>query len=147
MSSSYSCQEWFEYARRDLRVAVFLQGMHPIPIGIICYHCSQAAEKMLKGVLAAVGQEPPKTHDLVMLCELCGERYKEYSTILKQCAELTPYGVQTRYPSHEELIEQDMKDALRQCQEVCEFVECSITLEEEPEQGQEEASGIAPMSL
>lgn len=147
MSSSYSCQEWFEYARRDFRVAVFLQGMYPVPIGIICYHCSQAAEKMLKGALAAAHREPPKTHDLVMLCELCRETYEEYGTILKQCAELTPYGVQTRYPSHEELIEQDMKDALRQCQEICEFVERSITLGEGLEQSREEAPGMAPMSL
>lgn len=85
---------------------------------------------------------------MTLLCYVnFAEKDIEYSTILKQCAELTPYGVQTRYPSHEELIEQDMKDALRQCQEVCEFVECSITLEEEPEQGQKEAPGMAPMSL
>lgn len=137
MNGSYTYQEWFEYAKRDLGVAEFLLGMYPVPIGIICYHCSQAAEKMLKGALSAKDREPPKTHNLVTLCGLCDTVYDGYRQILKQCAELTPYGVETRYPSHEELTEADMKDALRQCREICGFVERSVVLEENPEQGPE----------
>ena len=36
--------------------------------------------------------------------------------------ELTPYGVQVRYPSHMELDESDMNCALRECRKIREFV-------------------------
>ena len=38
------------------------------------------------------------------------------------CVELTPYGVQVRYPSHMELDESDMNCALRECRKIREFV-------------------------
>ena len=100
--------EWLDLAEMDLGAAEYLLGMRPVPVEIICYHCEQAAEKMLKGTLAQFGMEPPKTHDLIQLCKLC--------------MELTPYGVQVRYPSHMELDESDMNCALRECRKIREFV-------------------------
>ena len=73
--------EWLDLAEMDLGAAEYLLGMRPVPVEIICYHCEQAAEKMLKGTLAQFGMEPPKTHDLIQLCKLCMERdltYEEY---------------------------------------------------------------------
>ena len=55
--------EWLDLAEMDLGAAEYLLGMRPVPVEIICYHCEQAAEKMLKGTLAQFGMEPPKTHD------------------------------------------------------------------------------------
>ena len=127
-------QEWFRYAREDLRSAEFLLGMHPQPIEIICYHCEQAAEKMLKGVLAANDVEPPKTHDLVELCKRCGEIDESYLNLAEQCISLTPYGVQARYPSNVELEEGDMKEALSECRIICEAVEQTIGFTDKPEQ-------------
>ena len=34
-----------------------------------CYHCSQAAEKALKGLLIALGEEPPRSHALERLVD------------------------------------------------------------------------------
>lgn len=62
-------KEWLEFAAMDLDSAQFLLGMRPVPVEIICYHCEQAAEKLLKAVLVAVDVEPPKTHDLIQLCK------------------------------------------------------------------------------
>jgi len=45
----------------------YLQGIHPIPVVIICYHCQQSGEKYLKGYLVLKDVEPPKTHDLRVL--------------------------------------------------------------------------------
>ena len=45
--------EWLDLAEMDLGAAEYLLGMRPVPVEIICYHCEQAAEKMLKGTLAA----------------------------------------------------------------------------------------------
>ena len=46
-------KEWLEFAAMDLDSAQFLLGMRPVPVEIICYHCEQAAEKLLKAVLVA----------------------------------------------------------------------------------------------
>ena len=58
-------KEWLGFAAMDLDSAQFLLGMQPVPVEIICYHCEQAAEKLLKAVLVAADVEPPKTHDLI----------------------------------------------------------------------------------
>ena len=105
--------EWLDLAEMDLGA---------VPVEIICYHCEQAAEKMLKGTLAQFGMEPPKTHDLIQLCKLCMERDPQFEQLADACVELTPYGVQVRYPSHMELDESDMNCALRECRKIREFV-------------------------
>ena len=114
--------EWLDLAEMDLGAAEYLLGMRPVPVEIICYHCEQAAENMLKGTLAQFGMEPPKTHDLIQLCKLCMERDPQFEQLADACVELTPYGVQVRYPSHMELDESDMNCALRECRKIREFV-------------------------
>ena len=39
-------EEWFKIAEMDIRTAEYLRNMRPVPIEIICYHCSQAAENI-----------------------------------------------------------------------------------------------------
>lgn len=51
MDNLSRAQEWQNFAEMDLSTAEYLQGMRPIPVEIICYHCQQAAEKILKGYL------------------------------------------------------------------------------------------------
>ena len=53
-------KEWLEFAAMDLTPHSSLLGMRPVPVEIICYHCEQAAEKLLKAVLVAADVEPPK---------------------------------------------------------------------------------------
>ena len=50
--------EWLEMAEMDLGAAEYLLGMRPIEI--ICYHCEQAAEKLLKGALIYLQIDPQK---------------------------------------------------------------------------------------
>ena len=100
-------KEWLEFAAMDLDSAQFLLGMRPVPVEIICYHCEQAAEKLLKAVLVAADVEPPKTHDLIQLCKKCAELDEEYEALADACIELSPYGVQVRYPSNLDLNEDD----------------------------------------
>ena len=143
--------EWHELAKMDLAAAEFLLDMRPVPVEIICYHCEQAAEKLLKGVLVCFDIEPPKTHDLVKLCKLCCELDEQFEQLADACIELTPYGVQVRYPSDLELNESDMKCALKECKAIHEFVQHFIdqatALEEEQTdekelQGQQESKSI-----
>ena len=121
MSAGWS-SEWLEFARMDLSAAEYLLTMHPLPIEIICYHCEQAAEKFLKATLVQFDREPPKTHDLIQLCKLCCEIDAQFEQIADACIELTPYGVQVRYPSNLELDETDAACALKECRLVQDFV-------------------------
>ena len=134
MNGNADSSEWLDFARMDLQSAKYLLNMYPVPIEIICYHCEQAAEKMLKGALIAMDVDPPKTHDLVLLCKLCSETDSEYLSLLDSCIELTPYGVQARYPAQLELDESDMKSALRESQKICAFVEQAISQEQDQSQ-------------
>lgn len=123
MHEQAETKEWLELAEMDFRAAEYLLDMRPVPMEIICYHCEQAAEKLLKGSLVSFHKEPPRTHDLVQLCKLCCELDDRFRQLINSCIELTPYGVQVRYPAHLELDETDMENALRECKNIYEGVQ------------------------
>jgi hypothetical protein len=65
----------------------------PKPLEIICYHAQQCAEKMLKGFLVANSVDPPKKHDLPLLCDMCIETDGRFSELSDICDFLTVFGV------------------------------------------------------
>jgi len=66
-------QDWLNRAEYDLTAAgQLLEGSVPRP-ATVAYLSQQAAEKALKGFLAAHDQAIPKTHDLDRLVVLCEE--------------------------------------------------------------------------
>lgn len=101
---------WFEFAEHDYNSAKHLfDTMYPKPLEIICYHCEQAVEKYLKGILVYFGNTNKKTHDVSFLLEECEKCLgvsieEEYFDI---CDMLTPYGVAVRYP-HEIYVDEIM---------------------------------------
>ena len=114
--------EWFLLAGSDLAAAEYLQGMHPQPLEIICYLCEQSAEKLLKGYLIYMGvTNPPKTHNLDTLCEMCAEHDEHFQEINKACNVLTGYGVQPRYPHEMGIQKQDMHHALDYARQIRDF--------------------------
>jgi HEPN domain-containing protein len=86
--------------------------MRPVPLEVICYHCEQAAEKILKGYLIQNNIEPPRTHDLRLLCKMCATIDNTFDEISQSCVNLTPYGVQPRYPFEIEILDTDMQKAI-----------------------------------
>ena len=74
MKNEKTLKEWMEFARMDFLAAKHLyEHMYPKPLEIICYHCQQAIEKLLKGVLISRGVTIEKTHDLGLLAEMLQE--------------------------------------------------------------------------
>lgn len=126
MDKKAIAQEWFEIAKLDFESAKYLQSMQPVPLEIICYHCQQTAEKYLKGFLAYHGQEVTKTHDLVLLNKLCQEIDTDFEKIVEDALLLTDYGVNIRYPYPLELNEEDMQLALKNAENIKEFVEGKV---------------------
>ncbi len=101
--------EWMKKADADLDMAGrALRGKRKHPDSG-CYHAQQAAEKYLKALLVARGVEFPKTHDLVILNQLCVS-----NGILTAFAEdpldfLSAFAIRVRYPGGEPDLEEARK--------------------------------------
>ncbi|MDR2964440.1 MAG: HEPN domain-containing protein [Treponema sp.] len=100
MSDINLVHEWFNYSTNDLISAKHLfNNLYPKQTEIACYLSQQCAEKALKGFLFFKDTTPPKTHNLVELCQMCIIHDSNFLEIMDACADLTPYGVAVRYPN------------------------------------------------
>lgn len=63
-----------ERAHADLAAVRALETVDTVPDEIVGFHGQQAAEKLLKAVLAAHGIEFPRTHSLRFLLDLLDDR-------------------------------------------------------------------------
>ena len=134
--------EWFRFADADLASAEFLLGLQPLPMEIICYHCEQSAEKYLKGFLLYKGIiEPPKTHDLNTLCEMCSVFDERFREINRACSILTVYSVQPRYPHEMEILDSDMRQALNYARQIKDFAPLSETRQVVARQAEQRKQG------
>jgi len=89
--------EWLAKADVDLSAASALLSAGDLS-DVVAFHAQQVAEKALKAFLVWHQIEFPKTHDIERLLELCALIDPEVAEALASAAELTPYGVEYRYP-------------------------------------------------
>ena len=127
MNNNDYVKEWFEFADMDFMTARHLnENMRPKPLEIICYHCQQAAEKLLKGLLLAFDVKLQKTHDLGLLIEQLQAFLEIEEKYLEICDDLTPYGVKIRYPQELDIEEHHAAKALREAEELFLWAETLI---------------------
>ena len=70
-------RQWLAKARNDLLNADNNLASKEIPYDTVCFHCQQAAEKLLKAYLIGNGHAPPITHDLFLALEkILPKRYE-----------------------------------------------------------------------
>ena len=110
MNKDILVQEWLDHAKKDLDSAEFLTKMMPEPLEIICFHCQQSVEKAMKAYLSFINLRPPRTHDLDELIEMCNNN--EIMSLRDITIPLNDYSVMVRYPSHEELNQDDKNQAI-----------------------------------
>ena len=122
MDKNNIVKAWYDFANDDLLSAKYLLGLHPLKLEIICYHCQQSAEKMLKGFLLSKDIDLPRTHDLRLLRRMCGEIADGFDNIEEACVRLTAYGVQPRYPMEIDLNESDMRQAIGDADHIMSFI-------------------------
>ena len=91
-------RQWLDKAGQDMKAGEALLAADPPFLYPVCFHAQQAAEKYLKALLTWFQIEFPKTHAIERLLELLRKVDAETSLSLKDAAELTPYGVDIRYP-------------------------------------------------
>jgi HEPN domain-containing protein len=119
--------EWIYLAQMDYDYALkSAETFHPVPVEIICFHCQQSAEKILKAYIAANGETPAKTHDLVALIKRCKRYLSDFDNYSALCYTLTTYVSDTRYPPKLSLNESDMKLALNNTHKILEFTKSKL---------------------
>jgi len=123
MSDSKLVQEWFKYSQNDLVSARHLyEDLYPKQSEIACYLSQQCVEKALKGYLFFKDVEPPRTHNLIELCQMCIKYDNTFSMILDACSDLTPYGVAVRYPNELAVDEEIAKITVDEAKVVFDFI-------------------------
>ncbi|MBI5838924.1 MAG: HEPN domain-containing protein [Chloroflexi bacterium] len=111
MSETNNPRAWVGKAEEDFALAKSaLQRKKPLPTGA-CFHAQQCAEKYMKALLVSKGADFPKTHDLLMLNNLCSAVGIFLEVDPKLLNTLTDYAVRTRYPGEGPVLE-DAKEAM-----------------------------------
>jgi HEPN domain-containing protein len=57
---------------------------------ISVFHCQQCAEKALKAYLVAHEINPPKIHNLLILCKMCADLDEDFLSLLDRASDLNP---------------------------------------------------------
>lgn len=89
-------EESIWYAQDDLTAAKILCRENIYRASL--YHCQQAAEKALKAYLVWKNATIRKTHDLIILTDICTQFDEQFLSLYEICFILKPFSTQTRYP-------------------------------------------------
>ena len=89
---------WCAYAADDLRGAEDLLAMPDPRLGLVCYHCQQAAEKYLKSYLTSRQTPFRPVHQMEYLVQRCMASDLTFAEVLDAAVSLQPYASDVRYP-------------------------------------------------
>lgn len=95
-------RRWWGVAKEDLRVAKACLALDPPSSGNAAYHCQQAAEKTMKGLLVAAGIGFRKIHDLDELAAAATPHFPELASDLDLCRPFSAWATEYRYPPEDE---------------------------------------------
>ena len=136
-------REWLAFAQTDYDCAKYLNEapLYPKPLNIICYHCQQAAEKAVKGLIVYFGSQGgmPKVHDISFLLNqikhiVQEEKGIEVSHLLLLTANaLSKYGIAPRYPNEIDVDEVQTGKALKDADTILTWVKDAIAKPPEEE--------------
>ena len=94
---------WLAVGEEDIRVARVCLASDEPALGAAAYHCQQAAEKLIKGMLIATGRAFRRTHDIDELADLAQSAYPHFGPLLDRCRSFTVWGTAYRYPAIEDV--------------------------------------------
>lgn len=90
--------QWLVKAREDLRAAQLLVDADPPMTAAAAFHCQQAAEKAMKGLLVRHEVVFEKTHDIKAIAALLPESDADLQPLSRRASRLTVYAWKYRYP-------------------------------------------------
>jgi len=105
--------QWFDKADKDYDAAKILNNAYRKHTEIICYLCSQAVEKYLKGYLIYKNHKIENTHNLPYLNSLCLKYDNRFEEIKMECGILNKFNGNIRYPAGIEADEHDVNLSLK----------------------------------
>ncbi|OHB55229.1 MAG: hypothetical protein A2Y07_11040 [Planctomycetes bacterium GWF2_50_10] len=105
-------RRWITVAENDFRAYSILAAQDMPPAMAVSFHCQQYVEKLLKAVLTINGKEITKTHDIRSLSIAASQYIPSLKAFIDDAAELTIYGVETRYPTATEISDSEMREAV-----------------------------------
>ncbi len=91
-------RQWKKKAQSDWTTVEILLAHEQCPAEVVCFHCQQYVEKLLKALLSRHSIEAPRTHDLRRLIQLAESLVPDLSQFSDASDKLTVHGVETRYP-------------------------------------------------
>lgn len=89
---------WLIKSQHDLGSAQKLSTGPDPYLDVAIYHCQQAAEKAVKGLLVFHDRPFEKTHDIEVLITLAGQYVPGLTSWVGVAIRLTPYATEYRYP-------------------------------------------------
>jgi HEPN domain-containing protein len=119
-------RQWVAKAANDLLSADNNLKAEAVPLDVVCFHCQQAAEKLLKAFLVANGHLAPRTHDLLLLLEETLQIDPAAETLRDGLVLLMPYAVEIRYPDEWcEPSAEDVREARQAAGAVLDWLRCA----------------------
>jgi len=91
-----SAQAWFAIAERDVRSARILLQADPPVTEAAAFHCQQAAEKYLKGILAYHAVSPPGSSEIGLLLDQVHPHTKIFEPHRPDGEQLTVFSLEKR---------------------------------------------------
>lgn len=90
----------------------------------ICFHCQQAAEKMVKCIYMEHGKVPPKTHDVGdLLSNAIDEGWvKATPDAIQAAIDLTIYAVAARYETTPDISGGEARKAIQDCNRIADML-------------------------
>ena len=113
---------WFEKADNDYEAAYSLNSDFKKKTDIICYLCTQAVEKYLKGFLSSNNHNIKYEHDLVFNNNICINYDNRFKEIERDCASLNKYVNTVRYPHGIETTITDSNFCLKTMNKIEKFI-------------------------
>ncbi|NLC67550.1 MAG: HEPN domain-containing protein [Clostridiaceae bacterium] len=89
-------EKWFDFSADDIDSAEIM--LKAGKYNIVCFFAHQASEKALKAFLVSKKLNPPRTHNLVDLTNLCARYDRSFKNILTAARMLNQFYIPTRYP-------------------------------------------------
>jgi len=113
-------------ARQDELILEKLLTDRDLDDDMLGFHAQQAAEKMLKAVLASRDIDYPKTHNLRVLIELLARHGIGIPESLAGVSRLTPFGTTFRYDTFPPSSQADRVEWLESIRSLRAFVEAVL---------------------
>ena len=111
-------KEWMIIADEDFDSAIILNNSIRRHLEVICYLCAQAVEKYLKCFLTYNDIIPQKTHNLILLNDMCIEINNSFDEIKMECGILNRYNNEIRYPYRIQVSEEDVVYVIKSVEKI-----------------------------